>query len=74
MSLFDLDGSAFIVYEMSDDLMTDPSGNSGGHLVCGVVAEPEMAETPTGAIPIPASAQSNVVNPEQMPFSADILG
>jgi glucose/arabinose dehydrogenase len=74
MSLFDMDDGALIIHEMSDDLMTDPSGNSGGRLVCGVVAEPEMAATPTGATPIPASAQSNVVNPEQMRFSADLLG
>ena len=73
-SLFDMDGSAILIHESSDDLMTDPSGNSGGRLVCGVVAEPEMPATPVGATPAPASSVSNVVNPERMAFTQDLLG
>lgn len=73
-SLFDEDGSALLIHEMADDLITDPTGDSGGRVVCGVVAEPEMPATPMGAAPTPASVQGNVVNPEQLPFSEDLLG
>ncbi|MFV0624084.1 superoxide dismutase family protein [Sphingomonas sp. ac-8] len=34
--LLDADGSAFVVHAGADDLMTDPSGNSGGRFACGV--------------------------------------
>ena len=34
--LLDADGAAFIVHEGPDDLKTDPSGDSGGRLACGV--------------------------------------
>ncbi len=34
--LLDTDGSAFVVHAGPDDLMTDPSGNSGGRIACGV--------------------------------------
>ena len=34
--LLDADGSAFVVHASADDLMTDPSGNSGGRIACGV--------------------------------------
>ena len=36
--LLDADGSAFIVHAMPDDQMTDPSGNSGDRIACGVFA------------------------------------
>ena len=34
--LLDTDGAAIVVHAAADDLMTDPSGNSGGRIACGV--------------------------------------
>lgn len=34
--LMDTDGAAMLVHAGPDDLMTDPSGNSGGRIACGV--------------------------------------
>ena len=36
-SLLDADGAALVVHTAADDLTTDPSGNSGGRLACGVL-------------------------------------
>jgi Cu-Zn family superoxide dismutase len=35
-ALLDADGAAFVVHAAQDDLKTDPSGNSGGRIACGV--------------------------------------
>lgn len=34
--LFDADGSAFVVHAAADDQRTDPSGDSGARIACGV--------------------------------------
>lgn len=36
--LLDADGAAFVVHAGPDDLKTDPAGNSGGRIACGVFA------------------------------------
>lgn len=36
-SLLDADGAAMMVHAGADDLVTDPSGNSGGRIACGVL-------------------------------------
>ena len=36
--LLDADGAALVIHAGRDDLMTDPSGNSGGRIACGVFA------------------------------------
>jgi Cu-Zn family superoxide dismutase len=35
--LFDGDGTAVVVHATADDYRTDPSGNSGGRIACGVL-------------------------------------
>lgn len=36
--IFDGDGTAIIVHESADDYRTDPTGNAGGRIACGVMA------------------------------------
>lgn len=35
-ALFDSDGTALVIHADADDNMTDPAGNSGGRIACGV--------------------------------------
>jgi len=36
-SIFDSDGSAFVLFETADDYMTDPEGGAGARIACGVI-------------------------------------
>jgi Cu-Zn family superoxide dismutase len=36
-NLFDADGTALVVHATADDYRTDPTGNSGGRIACGVL-------------------------------------
>ena len=44
-SVYDEDGTAIVVHEGVDDLVTQPDGNSGPRYACGVVAEPTIDMT-----------------------------
>lgn len=37
-SILDKDGSAIVIHEGPDDYKTDPSGNSGDRIACGVIS------------------------------------
>jgi len=37
LSVLDTDGEAIVVHAASDDNITDPSGNSGDRIACGVI-------------------------------------
>ncbi|CAN5767660.1 superoxide dismutase family protein [soil metagenome] len=36
-AVLDADGSALVVHALADDYVTDPSGNSGDRITCGVI-------------------------------------
>ena len=38
-SVFDADGSAVVVHATADDNVTDPAGNSGDRIACGVITK-----------------------------------
>jgi Cu-Zn family superoxide dismutase len=38
-SVFDADGSAIVIHATADDNMTDPAGNSGDRIACGVITK-----------------------------------
>jgi Cu-Zn family superoxide dismutase len=37
-ALLDQDGSALVIHAQEDDYRTDPAGNAGDRLACGVIA------------------------------------
>lgn len=37
ISLFDVDGSAIVIHANADDQLSQPSGNSGARIACGIV-------------------------------------
>jgi superoxide dismutase, Cu-Zn family len=39
-SVFANGGTAFIIHEKADDKVTDPTGNAGGRIACGVIVAP----------------------------------
>lgn len=38
-SLFDADGSAIVIHAGKDDYKSDPAGNAGDRIICGVITE-----------------------------------
>ncbi len=38
-SILDADGAAIVIHAAADDFKTDPTGNSGGRVACGVITK-----------------------------------
>ena len=37
--LLDADGAAMVIHADPDDMMSDPAGNAGGRIACGVIVK-----------------------------------
>jgi superoxide dismutase, Cu-Zn family len=58
-SLLGPNRTALVIYSGEDDQMTDPDGNSGSRIACGVI----VAAPPPGAVPKPAGVPTALVSP-----------
>jgi superoxide dismutase, Cu-Zn family len=50
-SLFDADGSALVIHGKADDYKTDPAGNAGERIACGVIQPSGAAGATVGSAP-----------------------
>lgn len=41
-ALLDADGAAFVIHAGPDDMQSDPSGNSGARIACGVIRQAQL--------------------------------
>lgn len=59
-SLNDADGTALVIHANPDDDLSDPSGNSGGRIACGVVPRGSTAAAAPGPAPVRAAAPAQL--------------
>ena len=50
-SVFDNDGSALVIHAKADDYKTDPAGNAGDRIACGVIQQSGAATVGSGFSP-----------------------
>jgi Cu-Zn family superoxide dismutase len=51
-SLFDNDGSSLVIHAKADDYKTDPAGNAGDRIACGVIQKSGAAGATVGSSPM----------------------
>ena len=76
-SILDSDGSTLIIHAGSDDQETDPSGESGGRVIAGVIRASQTGEatTPAGKKDLPKSGGADIFLPAALgAISVVILG
>jgi hypothetical protein len=77
-SILDSDGSTLIVHAGSDDQETDPTGESGGRVIAGVIRESATGESTaaggTTSAPLPKSGGPATLSGLLLPAAALLLG
>ena len=55
-SLFDNDGASLVIHAKADDYKTDPAGNAGDRIACGVIQQSGASTVGSAPAPKPAAA------------------
>jgi Cu-Zn family superoxide dismutase len=71
-SLFGPDGTALVIHAMPDDEMTDPSGNSGARIACGVIQHSGTAPLPPPVAQASPSPAAKPAAPAAAPAAAPV--
>lgn len=66
-SLFGPDGTALVIHAGPDDEKSDPAGNSGARIACGVIAKAGAAQAAPAAQPSPVAAPAVQPSPAAKP-------
>ncbi len=69
-SLFDADGSSLVIHTGPDDEVTDPAGNSGGRVACGVV----VAGAQAAPSALPRTGDAGAFGPMVAAAAAGLMG
>ena len=77
-SILDSDGSALVIHAGSDDQETDPTGESGGRVIAGVIREAATGEATaaggTTSVPLPKSGGLPTLSGLLLPAAALLVG
>jgi superoxide dismutase, Cu-Zn family len=77
-SILDSDGSALVIHAGSDDHETDPTGESGGRVIAGVIRESATGESTaaggTTSAPLPKSGGLTTLSGLLLPAAALLVG
>ena len=77
-SILDSDGSALVIHAGSDDQETDPTGESGGRVIAGVIREAATGESTaaggTTSVPLPKSGGLTTLSGLLLPAAALLVG
>jgi superoxide dismutase, Cu-Zn family len=77
-SILDSDGSALVIHAGSDDQETDPTGESGGRVIAGVIRESATGESTaaggTTSAPLPKSGGLTTLSGLLLPAAALLVG
>ena len=71
-SFFDADGSSLVIHENPDDDVTDPTGNSGGRIACGVLVASAQAQPGAQAQPAAKPGAQPAPKPGAQPAPAQV--
>lgn len=67
ISVYDADGSSIVIHASADDYKTDPAGNSGDRIACGVISVAQSAAPSQELSPAPASEPVPAPAPVTLP-------
>ncbi len=64
-------GTAVMIHEGTDDRVTDPDGDAGSRVACGVIMARDAGETGGASTPQPTTVTGNAFNPEKVDATQD---
>jgi hypothetical protein len=72
-SIFDADGAAIVIHAGMDDEVSDPAGNSGARVACGVIKLNVIEGPGAGTVGMPRTGAGEATLPWLLALVASVL-